>query len=1008
MRPILFLLGILWASPLFVLGQQFQYTFYTEKDGLSNKTVSSLLTDHQGFLWVATPFGLNRFDGNEFEQFYNDPADSNSIGDNNIQTLYQDREKRLWIGTNAGLSLYHPQTNRFSNYSPDSSVAPQQGISFGALCEDRSGNIWVGAKNELLIFHPSGDRFSPSGWNSYAESVAPANSNHGRVIVLGLTQKSPDEMWVLSTYGLFSVNTTTRAFRYYPYPPIGDFNGCQLFDTDSHGNVWIGTFVNSLLSLNPLSGKWTYFPAPPGFSLSDRSSGIVQYSRDSFLYPSLGALEEFGVLGKTHAALIPCERAAAEFFRDATLTALIRLSPMVWLGTDKGLAKIRPQENQFRFIPLTEKGTTGRVFPIPHSDEILFSSLKNGVYTTYRTRKGGSPSPVRLPNGDTLHCSYQYFAAGSKKEYYLNDDEHFYQYDPVANIATPLPFPPLPSPGTPVDVRNMVIDKEGKVWVRTLGQGILLYDPGQGTISVKREIPIRPNKEVNALWYDSLTHTIWAAEEFNGVYSYDIARNIARHYALSQPGSKRSASIVSIVGDGNGNIWLMDLQAGLVEFDHRNHAFNRYTVNDGLAANNGYWLARDPRGMIWINTDAGITRYDPATHLFVNFPRKEGFPGSMNVYLSAGNNGNIYFPHRNGYSFWNVADIRDPAKGGTLYIRDIQLFDRHLPTDHAYRFAAGENNIRFLFGLLSFDDRDRLKLEYKLNGNSWIVADLHSYISFANLAPGNYDLQVRIKNERIGNLHISFRVERPFWQSAWALAFLLLAITGTIILVNKVRLRRERKESALRQKIMESEMSALRSQMNPHFIFNTLNSINSYIIENKKDEASDYLGDFSKLIRLILDHSKKRTISLTEELYALKLYLELESRRLDSFFDYTITTGPDLDPDSITLPPLVIQPFVENAIWHGLRGRKSGGSISIHIDPHKGGLLVLVEDDGIGRAAAKKLEKRKEGNSFGTAATTQRILLNDPSSSVIMEDLYDEKGMAAGTRVYIYVNQNSQ
>lgn len=203
-------------------------------------------------------------------------------------------------------------------------------------------------------------------------------------------------------------------------------------------------------------------------------------------------------------------------------------------------------------------------------------------------------------------------------------------------------------------------------------------------------------------------------------------------------------------------------------------------------------------------------------------------------------------------------------------------------------------------------------------------------------------------------------------------------------------------------------MSALRSQMNPHFIFNTLNSINSYIIENKKDEASDYLADFSKLMRLILDHSQKKTISLRDELYALKLYLELESRRLDSSFDYRIAVDAGVDADAIAMPPLVIQPFVENAIWHGLRGRKSSGNIEVRVSNQNGGLMIMVEDDGIGRVASGKLEKGRKEKSFGTTATAQRILLNDPSSKVDMEDLYDAKGEAAGTLVIIFVNQNSQ
>jgi len=213
-------------------------------------------------------------------------------------------------------------------------------------------------------------------------------------------------------------------------------------------------------------------------------------------------------------------------------------------------------------------------------------------------------------------------------------------------------------------------------------------------------------------------------------------------------------------------------------------------------------------------------------------------------------------------------------------------------------------------------------------------------------------------------------------------------------------------QSLLQQKVMESEMSALRSQMNPHFIFNTLNSINSYIIENKRDEASDYLTDFSRLMRIILEHSQKRTVTLSDELNALKLYLELESKRLEAAFDYSINISNEVDTSAVSIPPLIIQPFAENAIWHGLRGKKTAGHLEIFVKPYNEGTLVIVQDDGIGRHASDKIEKVKESNSFGTAATMQRILLNHPRSKVEIEDLYDSNGEAAGTRVNIYLYHN--
>jgi streptogramin lyase len=913
----------------------------------------------------------------------------------------------LWIGTNAGLSLYHPRTNSFSNYEPDTTVLPQRGISFGALCEDRSGNIWVGTKNELLIFHPDSHQFTSSGWRNYATVIAPANSNHFRVIVLDVIKKNQDELWILSTYGLFSVHTQTMQFRYYPYPGIKDYNGCHLNYADPHGIVWISTFANGLLSLNSSSGEFTNYSVPPALAAGNQSSGIVPYTEDTLMYCALNTVALFDMARKISFPLLPHDQEEASLFGDVKCNTIMRWAGLLWLGTSKGLARIKPFKSPLRFVPLMDKANTERVFRVPYNGKVLFSTFEK-VPSTYVVGEGGPPVPIHVTTGGILHSDHQYFATDKENQCYLNGAEDFYRYDPESNIARPVPMPPKPNPGDPFEVRNMVVDRNGKVWIRTVKQGVLLYDPEGDRISAEPAIPIRRNSEFIALYYDSLTHTVWAAEEFNGVYTYDIEKKQLRHYALNKPGSQKSACIVSITGDGNGNVWLIDLQEGLVEFDHRKSLFTRYTANDGLGSNNCSRLVRDSKGLVWINTDAGVTRYDPLSHVFTNLAANEGFPVALDTYLSADKKGNIYFPYRNGYYCWNTDDIKDPAKGGKLYIRDIQLFDKHLSPDTNYHFSAGENNIRFLFGLLTFEDRERLKLEYKLNGNTWLTADIHSYISFANLAPGNYDLYVRIKNEQIPHLHIAFVVERPFWQTGWFIGLLLAAITAVIILIYRSRLSQERKESTLRQKIMESEMSALRSQMNPHFIFNTLNSINSYIIENKKDEASDYLADFSKLMRLILDHSQKRTISLSEECYGLKLYLELESRRLESSFDYRIEVEAGVDASAIMMPPLVIQPFVENAIWHGLRGRKTGGNIEIRILEHNGGLLIVVEDDGIGRSAAGKLEKGTKEKSFGVTATTQRILLNDPSSKVIIVDLYDIQGIAAGTRVNIYVNQNSQ
>ena len=125
-----------------VVSQNFQYKYYTEKDGLSTKSVDNFCFDSEGFLWIGTPFGLNRFDGNTFDKFYNIPIDSASIADNNIQKIFEDSKKRIWLGTNAGVSLFIPKTRSFKNFEPDSTLLTTRGITFSALCEDNEGNIW--------------------------------------------------------------------------------------------------------------------------------------------------------------------------------------------------------------------------------------------------------------------------------------------------------------------------------------------------------------------------------------------------------------------------------------------------------------------------------------------------------------------------------------------------------------------------------------------------------------------------------------------------------------------------------------------------------------------------------------------------------------------------------------------------------------------------------------------------------------------------------------------------
>jgi sensor histidine kinase YesM len=222
-----------------------------------------------------------------------------------------------------------------------------------------------------------------------------------------------------------------------------------------------------------------------------------------------------------------------------------------------------------------------------------------------------------------------------------------------------------------------------------------------------------------------------------------------------------------------------------------------------------------------------------------------------------------------------------------------------------------------------------------------------------------------------------------------------------------------KKQAELHQRAVELEMQALRAQMNPHFIFNCLSSINRFIFKNDNKTASDYLTRFSRLIRMVLMHSSKKLITLEDELEMLRLYLDLERLRFKDAFDYSITTTNIVDAGVIFIPPLLLQPFCENAVWHGLMHKESKGHLKIIISEviseHEKVLHCVIEDDGVGRkkAAEMKSKSAESEKSLGLKITTERLALlnqeNNFSTFYKIEDILNENNGVTGTRVQLKI-----
>ena len=268
--------------------------------------------------------------------------------------------------------------------------------------------------------------------------------------------------------------------------------------------------------------------------------------------------------------------------------------------------------------------------------------------------------------------------------------------------------------------------------------------------------------------------------------------------------------------------------------------------------------------------------------------------------------------------------------------------------------------------------------------------------------------------------------QQAFVKNGLIIGMFLLFLLGVFIFRNlslkqkndKLRLQKslemqqlesEKKHAELKQQALELEMQALRAQMNPHFIFNCLNSINRFIFKNETREASDYLTRFSRLIRMVLLHSQKKLVPLEDELEMLKLYLDMERLRFKNAFDYHLTTTNAIENSSVFIPPLLLQPFCENAIWHGLMHKEGPGHLNIELNEDNGILNCIITDDGVGREKAEEFKSKsaEKEKSMGLKITKERLsLLNQGSTGGTfykIEDVRNEQGEIAGTRVQLKI-----
>ncbi|MDO6623740.1 histidine kinase [Oceanihabitans sp. 1_MG-2023] len=474
--------------------------------------------------------------------------------------------------------------------------------------------------------------------------------------------------------------------------------------------------------------------------------------------------------------------------------------------------------------------------------------------------------------------------------------------------------------------------------------------------------------------------------------------------------------LVNAITKGDDDIWLATQHNGLLKFENDKLSKLEIQLPKQLQINN----IRCNDDVLWISTDEGLFQYQLKSKTVKLLSAQDGLNTAVNNFLILQDQIIITSP-KAFYTLPKTKGLFKSFKTANVKVKTVSLNDRDTLVASNYKLPYNLNKIGITFNSNGFQSNHHVNYQYRVKqmDSSWHNIPLNThFVNFNSLSSGTYTFELKAKNisaqKPVLATPITFEIAKPFWETYWFYSLVLFTIFGLIWLYFRWRLQQKETQRIaeidkilIDKKITNLRLENLRSQMNPHFIFNALNSIQDYIISNEKELASSYLVKFSRLIRMYLDYSQQNEITLEEELNALKLYLELEKVRFEDELEYNITIDEQLNTKQIKVPSLFIQPYVENALKHGLLHKLTNRQLKVEakiIQQHK--LQITVEDNGIGRAQSEKLKRpNQQHKPFATKANEERVHLYKNKLkrdiTIAIEDLYNDNQIASGTKVVI-------
>lgn len=986
------------------------YEIISTQQGLPNTTVQALLQDSRGLIWIGTYNGLCVHNGNQLKTYKNAFGEITSTNwFHAIEVLFEDSHSNVWIGSRGGLiSCFVRNEQAFRQYNRYN----EKRSKINCFCEDKNGNIWTGDEDGRL-------------------TCVTNDSNIGVRIsskpILAISGRGADTIVVMTRDSLYAYLPEARTIV-----TLMEFERLDMITAGSNYQHYLLAYRNgvSIIDVNKLEIV-REIPYPDNLLPTNNNQFI--FSRyGGYYYMDAFTINEYDATGKLINSFNFSDNVL--FYKNQLINCLIEdKSGILWVGTSSGLFKV--DKNKYRFRKYSSNNIKGKM-----TDNYVRCIYADGNDNLWVGFKNGRINLMRFDKNEGRYLFEKDFplvngANSTLSSYTVNTVIRLHDGNVLVGGETGLsilnkksgifvPFMKELIPASLDGIWTLYEDKQANIWIGSHIHGLFIINKSRNKIYNYKKGNGKASLPDNDVWniYEDKAGKIWLGTGrglVEVVSGDDISKPEFRIYPLKKG---KGVSVWSLADDAYGNLWIGTTGYGIFKMDKYRKRLFSYGNKPDLVISG---IVTDTLGNTWISTVNGLYKYTDNNHQLTSFNENDGLISSgFNFKSSAyAPNGEIFFGSKIGMVSFFPENINSNSFGNTdVLITSVDIAGTDTTkvyyTDKPVRLSHKQNFITISFSLPEFSHPTKHRYRYRLAGfdSKWNYTDnSNPRAVYTNIPPGRYTFMVAASPDGIQwngkTATLGFNIRPALWQNP---VFRLLAVVASLLLLAlllyrrvRARILKERARHHIDQQIAELELKALQAQMNPHFVFNTINSIQHFILHKDELTAYDYLSKFAQLMRLYLESSKNKFISLENESELLHLYLSLEKLRFDNKFDFEITIDPGLNKNEIMIPSMLLQPFAENAIKHGLANKPQDGFLKITIiscGSNNAALKCIIDDNGIGRKKAAEFNTHKKHISRGIEMIQDRIkTYNFINEDNIDLNITDKQPPEEGTTVEITI-----